>query len=228
MYDPEIARWTTVDPLAGDRPWESPFAFTGNNPINRIDTDGRKWVDAQGRSMWDKRGYTKYATADFKRIGIAMRATETGRKVFDNVAGNSSTIQVEISSAAPRSSDGRNRTRGELQINSMWSTGKEIAIDGKMTIYEGSIKEELSEAKPTDETGALVQALPAESAVDGAIGSVAVHEGMHNTQENMWQNVENKQAENNNQPKPHNLEKTPTETQNQYLMELIRNLYNTY
>ncbi|MDR1671655.1 MAG: RHS repeat-associated core domain-containing protein [Alistipes sp.] len=41
MYDSEIARWTIPDPLAHIRTWESPFAFSANNPINRIDPDGR-------------------------------------------------------------------------------------------------------------------------------------------------------------------------------------------
>ncbi|HUN04479.1 MAG TPA: RHS repeat-associated core domain-containing protein, partial [Niabella sp.] len=40
-YDPQIGRWHTVDPLAGNFPWQSPYVSFDNNPINKIDPDGR-------------------------------------------------------------------------------------------------------------------------------------------------------------------------------------------
>ncbi len=42
-YDPEIGRWLSVDPLRNDRPWESSYTYTGNNPIIRYDPDGQFW-----------------------------------------------------------------------------------------------------------------------------------------------------------------------------------------
>ena len=44
-YDPVIGRWMAVDPAGELRPWESPFCYTGNNPINRIDIGGKYWYD---------------------------------------------------------------------------------------------------------------------------------------------------------------------------------------
>jgi hypothetical protein len=35
--------FNTIDPLAESRPWESPYAYTGNNPVNRIDPNGLDW-----------------------------------------------------------------------------------------------------------------------------------------------------------------------------------------
>ena len=41
IYMPELGRWSTIDPLA-DSSWSyNPYHFVSNNPINRIDPDGR-------------------------------------------------------------------------------------------------------------------------------------------------------------------------------------------
>jgi RHS repeat-associated protein len=42
MY-PAIMRFTTVDPMAEKYPSISPYAYCGNNPVNRIDPNGMEW-----------------------------------------------------------------------------------------------------------------------------------------------------------------------------------------
>jgi len=46
MHDPRVGRFFVVDPLADQRAWMSPYNFVQNNPIMRIDPDGRldDWV----------------------------------------------------------------------------------------------------------------------------------------------------------------------------------------
>jgi RHS repeat-associated protein len=42
-YDPVTGRFLTIDPLAEKYPWISPYAYCGNNPVNRIDPTGMIW-----------------------------------------------------------------------------------------------------------------------------------------------------------------------------------------
>jgi proteasome lid subunit RPN8/RPN11 len=41
MYDASIGRWFVVDPLAEKSSNQTPYHFVSNNPMNRIDPDGR-------------------------------------------------------------------------------------------------------------------------------------------------------------------------------------------
>jgi len=40
-YDPIISMWLGVDPMAQQRAWASPYNYCQNNPIGRVDVDGR-------------------------------------------------------------------------------------------------------------------------------------------------------------------------------------------
>ncbi len=40
LYDPAIARFTSIDPLAEERDWLTPYNFVQNNPVTRIDPSG--------------------------------------------------------------------------------------------------------------------------------------------------------------------------------------------
>jgi RHS repeat-associated protein len=40
MYDARLARFASVDPIAKDYPWNSPYSFAESDPISSIDLDG--------------------------------------------------------------------------------------------------------------------------------------------------------------------------------------------
>ena len=43
-YDPAIARWMNVDPLANNYPSSSPYIYVANNPLKLIDPNGQWWI----------------------------------------------------------------------------------------------------------------------------------------------------------------------------------------
>jgi RHS repeat-associated protein len=83
FYDPQLGRWHSVDQMAEERPWESPYSFCGGNPLNRIDPDGRIW----DKTMWDDRhmnsimrwanGFTQEHFNTFQSMALAKNSVST-------------------------------------------------------------------------------------------------------------------------------------------------------
>ncbi len=65
LYDPRVGRWLSVDPMAHERSWLSPYNFVQNNPVNRIDPTGAldDWVQDEGGNIkWDKDANSQQTT----------------------------------------------------------------------------------------------------------------------------------------------------------------------
>jgi len=55
IHDARIGRFLSVDPHADNYPNASPYCYVENNPIMRIDPDGRDWYQAEsGAVIWQK------------------------------------------------------------------------------------------------------------------------------------------------------------------------------
>ena len=53
--NPAIGRWFVVNPHADSYQNASPNCCVGNNPIRRIDPDGRDWYESEsGAILWQK------------------------------------------------------------------------------------------------------------------------------------------------------------------------------
>jgi len=50
-YYPAIGRFTTMDPLCEKYYSISPYAYCANNPVNRIDPDGREWKEKKDEEI---------------------------------------------------------------------------------------------------------------------------------------------------------------------------------
>ena len=50
VYNPALGKFLSVDPLANDFPWYTPYQYAGNKPIWKIDLDGLEEADSEANS----------------------------------------------------------------------------------------------------------------------------------------------------------------------------------
>ena len=63
-YYPAIGRTTTMDPHAENYYNISPYAWCGNNPVNRIDPDGRDWYSHKNEDEKEEIRWTNYKSQE--------------------------------------------------------------------------------------------------------------------------------------------------------------------
>ena len=49
--DPRSIRFWSVDPLAKEYPWNSPYAYAENRMIDGTDLEGLEWADKTGKAL---------------------------------------------------------------------------------------------------------------------------------------------------------------------------------
>ena len=73
MYDPALARWQVVDPLAEKYYSSSPYNYVDGNPISRIDPNGMDWEQTEG-------GFTTTDKKDIARVLEGMKAMSASKE----------------------------------------------------------------------------------------------------------------------------------------------------
>lgn len=86
----ELLRWVSADPLAEKYPGSSPYNYVDNNPVHRIDVDGRDWIVATRTVNGKTQINLTFAGAVMNSSGknINMNAFIAGQvKEFEHVFG---------------------------------------------------------------------------------------------------------------------------------------------
>jgi len=87
FYDPVLGRWHAVDQLAEGYFDNSPYCYAGNNPIKRIDPDGRYWLNKkEDKSTADemREKYNSLRNYYEKREQKFQDRIDKGKNIADN------------------------------------------------------------------------------------------------------------------------------------------------
>jgi RHS repeat-associated protein len=121
IYNPNLGKFLSVDPLFQTYPWLTPYQFAGNGPILNIDVDGLENESTQKN--------------------IVPNQTETTQK--DNTNQQNTTLNTAIVKAAQtgKTPDGGTLTTAAFTKVSNFTKGTKYTVNGKeIKIAEGSIQ----------------------------------------------------------------------------------------
>lgn len=157
LQDAYIPRFTTMDPLAEKYYHISPYAYCGNNPVNRIDPDGREWkyvVDANGHIT----------------INVALNLSVSGDYTAAQISAYKNAISTQFHNTIYESSGGTMSGtitfyQGNQNITQSLSLSEmDGAIGGRTSYFHSSVNlfNRTGELRPLSD-----------------IGSDAIHEILH-------------------------------------------------
>lgn len=114
MYNAAIGRWHVVDPMASSYYSESPYHFSGNNPIRFLDVDGRYYVGTDGKPVTTSVNdngqiqLSSNASPDLQRMASLINdsGSKTAVSQFAAVGNNETKVNFQISQEIVRTESG--------------------------------------------------------------------------------------------------------------------------
>ena len=163
--DAAIGRWHVMDPFCEKYYDVSPYAYCAGDPVNAVDIDGRKIVDANGNLMLfiDKNGmihYTKFANNDTHTLTNSLSLSTTGKTMLNKMIKSDINVHFHISDEVEMSDKTityGTTIQGNMNINDNYGKtddGKNIR-ESTITIYRGSIKEGIKQGSGLKHEGLI-------------------------------------------------------------------------
>jgi len=125
FYDPTIARFHTLDPLAEKYSFQSPFAYAANNPIKYIDKDGRNPVIIVGGIVLTAADLALIAT------GVVTTGVILHKAADGSLAINSSVVEGMRDLMAENSVRSKTKSRNYRQQHKTKQTNKQAEASNK-------------------------------------------------------------------------------------------------
>jgi uncharacterized protein RhaS with RHS repeats len=92
-YDPAIARWGQIDPLAESYASVSPYAYVANNPIRFLDPDGMRIDDS---NILAKNDDGSYQNAELAEAYLAFASSDVGIAILGKFAASGQEIAGHV------------------------------------------------------------------------------------------------------------------------------------
>jgi len=138
-YDPELARFHTVDPLSENEHniSLSPYHYVANNPILFIDPNGEDWYDINGTITWkDQEGELKIDDQTYQSLGKNVLVGTHNRDKDGNEEINTATFSLYLESNTEGASATINGNTVPADIE-QFGTLAEGLYDAEYTTYKG-------------------------------------------------------------------------------------------
>jgi RHS repeat-associated protein len=102
-YAPWSCRFVSIDPLAGDYPFYTPYQYAGNQPINFIDLDGleQEFANEEGEIVQGA-----YPKAGDENAGVAPVSTLPDVPIVGNSACDNDNASIRTQATSPQESTG--------------------------------------------------------------------------------------------------------------------------
>jgi len=166
FYDPAIGRWHTVDPMGEKYYSISPYVYCDDNPISKLDPDGREPITLTALALKMAIGAGIGAVTD---IAVQMTANRTIQgQGFWEAAGNIDWTSVGASAAI-----GAVAIPGVSAVAKTATIATSVAIDAAVDITSSKGTTTIAGDKPIssaviDASGSLIGGKTASSIIDGA------------------------------------------------------------
>jgi RHS repeat-associated protein len=141
IYDPRLGKFLSVDPLAKQFPWYTPYQFSGNKVINSIDMDGAeellviRWYDND-----------KYIGQSYIYVPTSQRVLENG-VVYIQAQYNNQSDRELWNLENTKNRDGHWNVSTQRSENFTTEQKQYIFIDNSENIQEGVLYSELPRNK---------------------------------------------------------------------------------
>ncbi|RQO31195.1 hypothetical protein DBR32_10425 [Taibaiella sp. KBW10] len=105
QYDPQIARWKGVDPLANKYYGISPFVYVANNPVKYIDPDGKKIVVHHNKESYQYTPGVKPAAGSpeilmkVHEAAVYSMQTNMGKEIWNTVGNSEKVVNINFRDA---------------------------------------------------------------------------------------------------------------------------------